>query len=209
MRLYDAFVQTGRSRGSFKITKSRIQLILLFNGNMMKNINLLLILFICCAISIQAQENIQRKQLFDNDWKFYLGDLPKADINDFDDKTWRSLDLPHDWSIEGIIDQKNPTGGAGGYFPAGIGWYRKQFSVSSTWKDKLVSIFFEGVYMNSEVFINGKSLGVHPYGYTSFSYDLTPYLDFSKKNILSVRVDNSKQPTAAGIVVQEFIGIPG
>ena len=67
------------------------------------------------------------------------------------------------------------TGGAGGYFPAGIGWYRKTFNVPPAWKDKRVSIYFEGVYMNSEVFINGKSLGVHPYGYTSFSYDLTPY----------------------------------
>ena len=84
-------------------------------------------------------------------------------------------------------------GGAGGYFPAGIGWYRKKFDVPPAWKGKYISIYFEGVYMNSEVFINGKSLGVHPYGYTTFSYDLTPYLDFGRGNVLSVKVDNSKQ----------------
>ncbi len=142
---------------------------------------------------INAQVNIQRKQLFDYDWKFFLGDAPSASANDFIDKNWRCLDLPHDWSIEGKLDPENPTGGGGGYFPAGIGWYRKKFDVPPAWKGKLISVYFEGVYMNSEVFINGKSLGVHPYGYTTFSYDLTPYLDFGGENVLSVKVDNSKQ----------------
>ena len=142
---------------------------------------------------INAQVNIQRKQLFDNDWKFFLGDAPSASAKDFIDNNWRCLDLPHDWSIEGKLDPENPTGGGGGYFPAGIGWYRKKFDVPPAWKGKCISIYFEGVYMNSEVFINGKSLGVHPYGYTTFSYDLTPYLDFGRENVLSVKVDNSKQ----------------
>ena len=84
-------------------------------------------------------------------------------------------------------------GVAGGYFPAGIGWYRKTFKVPDEWKGKNISIYFEGVYMNSEVFINGKSLGVYPYGYSSFSYDLTPYLEFDKENVIAVRVDNSQQ----------------
>ncbi len=141
----------------------------------------------------QMQENVERKQLFDYKWKFILGDYPAANTNDFDDKSWRNLDLPHDWSIEGKLDQKNPMGGAGGYFPAGIGWYRKTFNVPSAWQGKRVSIYFEGVYMNSEVFINGKSLGVHPYGYTSFYYDLTPYLNYSEENIIAVRVDNAQQ----------------
>ena len=141
----------------------------------------------------QYQPAIQRKQLFDHNWKFNLGDATTANANNYDDKNWRKLDLPHDWSIEGKLDPKNPMGGAGGYFPAGIGWYRKAFKAPVTWKGKRISIYFEGVYMNSEVFINGKSLGVYPYGYSSFSYDLTPYLDFSKENVLSVRVDNSKQ----------------
>jgi len=163
---------------------------------MIKHIKLLsiaIVLFIGIVGCIQAQENIQRKQLFDYNWKFYLGDTPTANTSDFNDKSWRNLDLPHDWSIEGKINPKNPTGGAGGYFPAGIGWYRKIFNVPPAWKGKRVSIYFEGVYMNSDVFINGKSLGVHPYGYATFSYDLTPYLDFNRENILAVRVDNSQQ----------------
>jgi len=100
--------------------------------------------------------------------------------------------LPHDWSIEGQIHPKNPTGGGGGYFPAGIGWYRKTFQAPEAWKANKVAIYFEGVYMNSEVFINGKSLGIYPYGYSSFSYDLTPYLNFDKENVIAVRVDNSQ-----------------
>jgi beta-galactosidase len=135
----------------------------------------------------------ERKQLFDYKWKFYQGDTTAAKSKDFSDTSWRSVDLPHDWSIEGKIGPKNPTGGAGGYFPAGIGWYRKTFQVPNGWKGKKVSIYFEGVYMNSEVFINGKSLGIYPYGYSSFSYDLSPYLDFNNENVIAVRVDNSQQ----------------
>ena len=159
----------------------------------LKFLSIAIILLTGKIMSVKAQENIQRKQLFDYNWKFFLGDSPSAGTKDFDDKSWRHLDLPHDWSIEGKLDPKNPMGGAGGYFPAGIGWYRKKFNVPSAWKGKCISIYFEGVYMNSEVFINGKSLGVHPYGYTTFSYDLTPYLDFDRENVLSVKVDNSKQ----------------
>ena len=141
----------------------------------------------------QSNSNIERKQLFDYDWKFFLGDTASAKANNFNDESWRKLDLPHDWSIEGQIQPKNPTGGGGGYFPAGIGWYRKTFKVPGEWKGKNISIYFEGVYMNSEVFINGKSLGIYPYGYSSFSYDVTPYLNFGKENVIAVRVDNSQQ----------------
>ena len=152
-------------------------------------------LFLAANIACQAQnqDETERKQLFDYEWKFFKGDLASAKSKDFNDLSWRSLDLPHDWSIEGEISSKNPTGGAGGYFPAGTGWYRKTFKVPGEWKGRKVSIYFEGVYMNSEVFINGKSLGVHPYGYTSFSYDLSPYLDFNNENVIAVRVDNSQQ----------------
>jgi len=144
-------------------------------------------------MAAKEKDGTQRKQLFDYDWKFDLGDTPAASTISFDDKSWRNLDLPHDWSIEGTLDSNNPMGNDGGYFPAGIGWYRKSFTVPESWKDKRVSIYFEGVYMNSEVFINGKSLGVHPYGYTTFSYNLTPDLVFGKENLVSVKVDNSKQ----------------
>ena len=95
--------------------------------------------------------------------------------------------------LKGQVNPKNPMGGAGGYFPAGVGWYRKTFKVPNEWKGKNISIYFEGVYMNSEVFINGKSLGIHPYGYSSFRYNLSPYLDFGNENVIAVRVDNSQQ----------------
>ena len=159
----------------------------------LKLLSITLVLLTGGVISVKAHEKIQRKQLFDYNWKFFLGDPPSASANDFDDKDWRNLNLPHDWSIEGKLDSKNPTGSGGGYFPAGIGWYRKTFKIPSIWKGKCITIYFEGVYMNSEVFINGKSLGVYPYGYSSFSYNLTPYLNFGKENVLSVRVDNSQQ----------------
>jgi beta-galactosidase len=152
-----------------------------------------LLLGSCISGFTQKQEKIQRKQLFDYNWKFYVGDDPAASTIAFDDKDWRSLDLPHDWSIEGKLHPKNPAGNDGAYLPTGIGWYRKAFQVPETWKGKCVSIYFEGVYMNSEVFINGKSLGIYPYGYSSFSYNLTPYLNFGKENIISVKVDNSQQ----------------
>jgi beta-galactosidase len=142
---------------------------------------------------ILAQETVPRKQLFDNDWKFNLGDVKNGSSFEFDDQNWRNIDLPHDWSIEGRISPKNPTGGDGGFFPSGTGWYRKTFVAPSNWRGRLVSINFEGVYMNSEVFINGKSLGTYPYGYSAFTYDLSPYLNFGKQNVIAVRVDNSKQ----------------
>lgn len=140
-----------------------------------------------------TQDLNERKQLFDYDWKFFLGDTAAASSKDFNDKNWRSLDLPHDWSIEGKVHPKNPTGGGGGYFPAGVGWYRKIFQAPVEWKGKKISIYFEGVYMNSEVFINGKSLGVRPYGYSSFTYDLSSYLEFGNENVIAVRADNSQQ----------------
>lgn len=145
------------------------------------------------ACQAQAANKTERKQLFDYNWKFFQGDTASARSKDFNDADWRNLDLPHDWSIEGKTNPKNPTSGAGGYFPVGIGWYRKTFKAPGEWKDKKVALYFEGVYMNSEVFINGKPLGVHPYGYSSFSYDLSPYLNFTGENVIAVRVDNSKQ----------------
>ena len=152
-----------------------------------------ILLIIGCHISVKSQNNILQRQLFDADWKFFQGDPPNASANNFDDKSWRSLDLPHDWSIEGAIELKNPMRAAGGYFPSGTGWYRKTFKAPAAWQGKYISIYFEGVYMNANVFINGKSLGIHPYGYTSFFYDLTPYLNINKENTIAVRVDNSQQ----------------
>ncbi|WP_281336675.1 glycoside hydrolase family 2 TIM barrel-domain containing protein [Flavobacterium eburneipallidum] len=146
------------------------------------------------CINLDAQnKTTNTKKLFDYDWKFYLGDNDDASKINFDDSNWRMLDLPHDWSIESDFSSKNPAGNDGAYLPTGIGWYRKTFKIAKDNKNKVVIINFEGVYMNSEVFINGKSLGIYPYGYTSFSYELTPYLDYEKENVIAVRVDNSKQ----------------
>ena len=153
-------------------------------------------LFLLLVSNAQVLKTIERKQIFDYDWKFTLGDTINAGAKVYNDNNWRNLDLPHDWSIEGKIEKANPTGGAGGFFPAGIGWYRKAFKVPVTWKNKQVTIYFEGVYMNAEVFINGTSLGVHPYGYTGFMYDLTPYLEKGKANVIAVRVNNAQQPNS-------------
>ena len=134
---------------------------------------------------------------FSKEWKFNLGDIPDAKEPSFDDSKWRLLDLPHDWSIEGEFSEKNPATPSGGALPGGIGWYRRQFSISETDKNKSVFVDFDGVYRNSEVWINGNYLGKRPYGYSSFRYDLTPFLNFgSKKNIIAVKVDNSMQPNS-------------
>lgn len=157
-----------------------------------KMILLIVILNSYCFVSAQSG-NTSSGILFNDDWKFSLGDPARAGEKDFDDAGWRKLDLPHDWSIEGAPDRQNASNAAGGYFPTGVGWYRKKFIAPSSWKGKEVSIWFEGVYMNAAVFVNGKPLGVHPYGYTTFYYDITSLLDPGKENVIAVRVDNSQQ----------------
>nr|WP_319512684.1 sugar-binding domain-containing protein [uncultured Draconibacterium sp.] len=151
---------------------------------------LVLLLFACTNTE---EKTTERSQNFDMQWKFKLGDLSQAADPKFDDASWRTLNLPHDWSIEGDFDPSNPAGNDGAYLPTGIAWYRKQFTVPTSWSNKKVSIYFEGVYMNSEVFINGHSLGVYPYGYSSFYYDLTPHLNIGGENTIAVRIDNSQQ----------------
>ena len=140
-----------------------------------------------------AQPAPPRERLaFDRDWNFFLGDPSGAEAPSYEVSSWRSVDLPHDWSIEGKIDPRNPMAGSGGYFPAGIGWYRRTFNVPAAWNGKRVSVEFEGVYMNATVYINGHDLGTHPYGYTTFFHDLTPHLKPGADNVLAVRVDQSK-----------------
>ena len=148
-----------------------------------------------------SKTNAQRiHTLFDASWKFHRGDVANGDNKVFNDKSWRILDLPHDWSIEDLPNQSDSVIGpfsiqsvgatATGYTVGGIGWYRKHFILSNT-KNKEVTIYFDGVYMNSDVYINGHHLGNHPYGYTPFSYNITPYLQQDgKENIVAVRVSN-------------------
>lgn len=129
-------------------------------------------------------------------WRFHLGDARGAETRSFPDGSWRRVDLPHDWSIEGRPEKDNPTGRGGGYFPAGVGWYRKTFAAPPEWRGRRVSVEFDGVYRNATVYLNGRALGTQPYGYTSFRFDLTPHLDFAEPNVLAVRVDNSAQPNS-------------
>lgn len=140
---------------------------------------------------------VRKTELFTRDWKFFLGDVTNGQEWGLNDSQWRMLNLPHDWSIEGEFSQDNPATPGGGALPGGIGWYRKTFTLSESNQGKLVFIDFDGVYRNSEVWINGNYLGKRPYGYSSFRYELTPFLTYGdKKNVLAVRVDNSKQPNS-------------
>jgi beta-galactosidase len=142
-------------------------------------------------------ESLRQRTSFDFDWRFHLGDSPGAETPTFIDSTWRELDLPHDWSIEGPYDEHAPTGGSGGYLPAGVGWYRKTFRLPENARGKVATLEFDGVYQHSTVWLNGHELGTRPYGYSSFSYELTPWLNFgSTPNIVAVRVDNSSQPNS-------------
>jgi beta-galactosidase len=138
----------------------------------------------------------QRQHLsMDPNWRFTLGDPAGAEQPKFDDQQWRTLDLPHDWSIEGTPREDAPGGGRVGYFPGGIGWYRKSFRLPSGARGREVRLEFDGVYMNSDVWINGAHLGRRPYGYVSFAYDVTQHM-VSGVNVVAVRVDNSRQPNS-------------
>ncbi|MGD8777909.1 MAG: beta-galactosidase GalB [Ignavibacteria bacterium] len=158
---------------------------------------LVAILYLNKEIFADAQSGIRKTEDFRNNWKFYLGDIVNSQEIELNDSSWRTLSLPHDWSIEGVFNEDNPAGVGGGALPGGIGWYRKAFIINESEKDKLVFIDFDGVYRNSEVWINGKYLGKRPNGYSSFRYELTPYLKYgNEKNLLAVKVDNSKQPNS-------------
>lgn len=142
-----------------------------------------------------GQEN--RKLIsFDRDWRFHLGDESDFEAPDFSDADWRTLDLPHDWSIEGAIDPQNPSGQGQAFLPMGIGWYRKTFDTPADLGQGNLWIEFDGVMQDSTVWLNGKKLGERPSGYVSFRYDLTAALKPQGKNVLAVRVDNSLQPSS-------------
>ncbi len=134
---------------------------------------------------------------FDPDWRFFKGDATDGQKPDFDDSSWKSLSVPHDWSIEGPFDRQNPAGGAGAFLPTGVGWYRKHFSLPADDSQRRVFVDFDGVMANSDVWINGFLLGHRPYGYVSFRYELSDHLNFGDhSNVLAVRVDDSAQPAS-------------
>lgn len=162
-------------------------------------LGLMLLLLVASSSFLSAKESAARViTSMDNEWKFMLGNPSGAEAASFDDASWRTLNVPHDWSAEGEINEQNPTGSGGGYFPAGIGWYRKTFTVSEDQKDKQFYIEFDAIMANSEVWINGTSLGKRPYGYIVIRYDMTPYLRFGKgeQNVLAVKADNNDQPAS-------------
>lgn len=130
------------------------------------------------------------QSLFDSGWKFHLGDVPDGQSLAFDDSMWRTVQLPHDWSIEQPFNPKWASGTA--YLPGGIGWYRNTFTLPATESGKRTFIRFNGVYENSQVWINGHDLGLRPNGFVSFQYELTDYLHpAGTPNAIAVRVDHS------------------
>lgn len=139
------------------------------------------------------ETKVRQQNLFNEGWKFDLSDNPKYREVEFDDSAWRELTLPHDWSVELDYNPNAASGGNNGYFDEGIGWYRKSFTVSKEQLDKKLVVQFDGVFMNSEVWINGVFLGRRPFGYATFQYDMTPYINGEEgaENVISVRVDNS------------------
>jgi beta-galactosidase len=167
--------------------------------NQRNSITMSLAAAICFVLPLgiaMAETKVQQSRTRDFcfNWKFVKGDPADAQRLEFDDSGWKDIQLPHDWSIEGPKDQKNPGSSKNGYFPGGIGWYRKHFRLSPDDEGKEIFIDFDGVYQKSEVWINGHSLGRRPNGFVGFQYDLTSHVKFGQENILAVRVDNSDQP---------------
>ena len=151
------------------------------------------------ALAAESGSAGRQRTLWDFQWQFHRGEAAGAEKPQFSAGGWRTIDLPHDWSIErvpgspSLFDPKCPSGSGGGFLPGGIGWYRKTFTLPATERGRQVCVEFDGVYMDSDVWLNGRHLGHHPYGYTSFEYDLTPNLKWDAPNVLAVRV-NVEQP---------------
>src|SRR5262245_55692283 len=163
---------------------------------MIRMFSILLVAFFI-VLTAYGAENPRHEISMDHDW-FFSRNPADAESPTFNDSEWRKLDVPHDWSIEGPFDEKNPAGGAGGFLPTGIGWYRKHFKLPADYSHKRIFIDFDGVMANSDVWINGFHLGKRPYGYVSFRYELTEHLIFgdTKTNVLAVHADNSAQPAS-------------
>jgi beta-galactosidase len=163
------------------------------------------LLFLICLVSLGHAQTSQNEILFDDGWKFFLGDMKGAEKPSFNDKTWRDIDLPHDWSIEklpgqepgqvvGPFSKKSQGTTATGYVLGGTAWYRKTFTLNAQEKYSTSMINFDGVYMNCDVWVNGKLVGNHPYGYTAFNFDISGFLNSAgKANVIAVKVKNEGQ----------------
>jgi beta-galactosidase len=159
----------------------------------MKYFFLLMTGFFVFPLSASASETGRQRFRMDFGWRFTLGDPPSAEKATFDDKSWRELNVPHDWSIEGPWSKNNPSGSAGGYAPIGTGWYRKSFRVPQEFAGRRVLLDFDGVFNRSDVWINGQKVGHNEYGYIGFECDLTPWIRLDRNNVIAVRVDNLRQ----------------
>lgn len=150
-----------------------------------------LLLLLGMTTAVQAQTGSGGSKLFDDGWYFHKGDIAGGLYGGAAGTAWRSVQLPHDWSIEGPFSEEWASATA--YLPGGIGWYKKTFIAPVTWRSKKIFISFDGVYKNSEVWINGHYLGKRPDGFVPFEYDLSPYLHFgSEKNLIVVKADHSE-----------------
>lgn len=144
----------------------------------------------------EKKSSLREKILFDFNWLFHRGGAQNANSPGFDDSQWRNIDLPHDWSIEDLPGTRSPFDSnaisqvSGGFATGGVAWYRKTFVVPKAKKGKKIQLQFDGVYMNADVWLNGHHLGLHPYGYTGFWYDITDAVKFGEKNVLAVQVKN-------------------
>lgn len=169
---------------------------------MKHNFRFLLLFLAFIAVSVAGAKDVRQRLTFDFDWQFHLGDEPLIAQADFRPQSWQyeQVQLPHDWSISLPFDRS--VGHSSGYLPGGIGWYRKEFRAPLSWRGKRVSIVFDGIYHKATIFLNGRQIAYHRYGYTSFEVDLTPYLNLGSANVLSVRVDHSEKSrwyTGSGI----------
>jgi beta-galactosidase len=158
--------------------------------------SLLFPLFLSLSLSVSAQSTLKRSNLLDFNWRFHKGGALGAEDPSFDDSKWRIINLPHDWSIEDLPGTSSPFNSYaisqvnGGFTTGGTGWYRKYFTIPDEMKDNRFIIMFEGVYMNADIWLNGELLGSHPYGYTSFWFDISGKVKTGSNNVLAVKVRN-------------------
>ena len=158
---------------------------------------------------LTAQSSFKRNILLNEDWKFHRGGCVGAQFEVFNDSTWRKINLPHDWSIENLEGKNSPfdenasSQQSTGFTIGGVGWYRKQLHIPETYIGKRILLRFDGIYNNSEVFLNGKSIAKQPYGYSEFEIDLSSKLRYNAKNLIAVKVanegENSRWYTGSGI----------
>ena len=152
------------------------------------------VLLLCLVACLPMSGHAMERQLWDAQWRFALADSPEMAQLSYDDSAWRVLNLPHDWAIEGNFYVKNPSGAVGGALPGGVGWYHKRLMLTDNNEHSRYVLHFDGAFMNTSVYINGKLVGIRPYGFIGFGFDITPFLNKKGENVVAVRIDNAQQP---------------